>query len=387
MLRGFGQAFGIRSMSGGNVNASSTQGDPGSSGEPGGGSSVVSPPVKNHGRASGQNLGTVSNPLHNTVPTVHPSTTSPSNLTRPSGSSSYSSTYHVPPPLVKNTGTVGDDSFEIHGKANVGDLLETGNAVGNNNNNNPITASPAAVQANASNVTTPQSLHQHQHTHSTGTQSYHSTLSLLSSQSQSQPQPQSQPSSHHSHVSTPQQLKSPYHEVTNTSGSVGRKTMVGLTPGSSGSGGSRGGGMTSGGVTSSYDDDVDRLVVFAIPTIPPTLFSSPVGHDRTPTTALSKNSPVVNPFQNLPPRSSSSPTISFAGVPPVGVVGVASTGPPSDEPTQLNPEQAPELWNTPPRTMNNTNPSLTPNTNSTTRRNNDEKAEWDNIMNNMWSPG
>ena len=85
----------------------------------------------------------------------------------------------------------------------------------------------------------------------------------------------------------------------------------------------------------------------------------------------------MNPFQDLPLRSS--PTNVF--VPPTGV---NSTELPLDEQTQHNPEQAPELWNTPPRNVNNIHPSRTPNT---TRRNNDEKAEWDNIMNNMWSPG
>ena len=422
MLRGFGQAFGIKSMSGVNINTNTnvaptpvglSPGHQGTYGGSGGSSSVVFPPVKNHQTGSVQNHGMVPNPMHNTLPTAstghtatvptgpsapigptghgHPSTTpSQSNVNQPSASASYTSSgpYKASSPLVQKAGTGGDDSFEMHGRANVATLLETGNAIANNNNNNnnnnPLRSSPAAAPATASNVTTPQSPHQHQHTHSTGTKSFHSTLSLSSSQSQ----PQSQPSSHHSNANMgTQQTKSPYHEVItttttgNTGSNTGRKSMVGLIP-----------GIGNGGMTSGYDDDVDRHVVSTLPTIPPTLFSSPVGQDRNrnSTPSLPKSSPnpnVVNPFQDLPPRSpKSSPTVSY--VPPVGLISTGSppSNPPSEQ-TQPNPEQAPELWNTPPRTMNNMHPSRTPNTNSITRRNNDEKAEWDNIMNNMWSPG
>ena len=382
MLRGFGQAFGIRSMSGTNINVSSVQND-----------STVFPPVKYYGRggSAGQHFGTVANPMHNTVPSVESSNTSPSSHSHhPVGSVGYMGSAYKASSLGPDAGTTGDDSFEIYGRANVDNLLETGHTVDNSNNNNPLKSSPTAVSTHPDHVITPPSLHPHPHTHSTGTHSYHSTVSVLSSPSQVLTQPPSQPSSHHSHGSVnSQHSKSPYHDVTNTntSGSGGRKTTtVGLIPaGSSGSGGSGrsvggNGRGSNGGMTSGYDDDVDRLVVSTLPTLPPTLFSSPVGQDRHPTPSLPKtspNPPVVNPFQDLPLRSS--PTNVF--VPPAGV---NSTELPLDEQTQINPEQAPELWNTPPRTVNNIHPSRTPNT---TRRNNDEKAEWDNIMNNMWSPG
>lgn len=92
----------------------------------------------------------------------------------------------------------------------------------------------------------------------------------------------------------------------------------------------------------------------------------------------------LNPFRDLPPprsssSSSSSPSPSQARMPP--------------------PEEAPEVYHTPLRSSSNNSHSAAlgrgpgsgpgPGTGSTTRRSNQEQeqAQWDNIMNNMWSPG